>query len=249
MTSNLRAETIYFDSYDGQSVEAYLASTESDDKVGGVVVIHHFPGYDEATKEIVRKFAANGYNAICVNLYSRESPGESPDDAAAAARARGGVPDAQLVGDVGAAAAYLRSLSGSNQKVGVIGYCSGGRQSVLAACSLELDAAVDCYGAFVVMDPPESSGMKATSIVPLLGNLSCPLLGLFGLEDQYPSPEQTETLRGLLAEHAKEFTFHEYEGAGHAFFAVDRPSYRPEVATEAWGEIWKFYGQYLSGKK
>ena len=74
MTSNLRAETINFDSYDDHSVEAYLATTEGE-KVGGVVVIHHFPGYDEATKEIARKFAANGYNAICVNLYSRESPG------------------------------------------------------------------------------------------------------------------------------------------------------------------------------
>jgi carboxymethylenebutenolidase len=249
MTSNLRAETIFFDSFDGESVEAYLATTESDEKVGGVVVIHHFPGYDEATKEIVRKFAANGYNAICVNLYYRESPDASADDAAAAARARGGVPDERLVGDVGAAASYLRALANSNQNVGVIGYCSGGRQSVLAACSLELQAAVDCYGAFVVMDPPESTGMKATSIAPLLPNLSCPLLGLFGVEDQYPSPEQTETLRELLTKDGKVFDFHEYEGAGHAFFAVDRPSYRPEVATEAWGEIWKFYGQHLAGAR
>ena len=62
-------------------------------------------------------------------------------------------------------------------------------------------------------------------------------------------PDQTETLRELLTKDNKEFTFHEYEGAGHAFFAVDRPSYRPEVATEAWGEIWKFYGQYLSSAK
>jgi carboxymethylenebutenolidase len=246
MTTNLRAETVHFDSYDNQSVEAYLATTQSDEKVGGVVVIHHFPGYDEASKEIVRKFAANGYNAICVNLYFRESPGASPDDAAAAARASGGVPDDRLVGDVGAAAAYLRAMPNSNQKVGVIGYCSGGRQSVLAACSLDLDAAVDCYGAFVVESRPESS---MTSIVDLLPNLSCPLLGLFGVEDQYPSPEQTETLRTLLTQHGKDFTFHEYEGAGHAFFAVDRPSYRPEVATEAWGEIWKFYGQHLSGGK
>jgi carboxymethylenebutenolidase len=88
-----------------------------------------------------------------------------------------------------------------------------------------------------------------TSIVDLLPKLSCPLLGLFGNEDQYPSPEQTQTLRELLTKAAKDFTFHEYEGAGHAFFAVDRPSYRPEVATEAWGEIWKFYGQYLSSAK
>jgi len=57
------------------------------------------------------------------------------------------------------------------------------------------------------------------------------------------------TLRELLTKHGKDFTFHEYDGAGHAFFAVDRPSYRAEVATEAWGEIWKFYGRHLSDKK
>ena len=249
MTSNLRAETVHFDSYDNHSVEAYLASTESDHEVGGVVVIHHLPGYDEATKEIVRRFAANGYNAICVNLYCRESPGASSDDAAAAARANGGVSDERLVGDVGAAAAYLRALPNSNQKVGVIGYCSGGRQSLLAACRLNLDAAVDCYGAFVVMNTPDGMNMRATKIVDLLPNLSCPLLGLFGADDQYPSPEQTETLRSLLTEHAKEFSFHTYDGAGHAFFSVDRPSYRPEAAIEAWGEIWKFYGKYLSSQK
>src|SRR5580658_569851 len=176
MTSNLRAETIYFDSFDGESVEAYLATTESDEKVGGVVVIHHFPGYDEATKEIVRKFAANGYNAICVNLYYRESPDASPDDAAAAARAEGGVPDARLVGDVGAAASYLRALGNSNQKVGVIGYCSGGRQSVLAACSLDLDAAVDCYGAFVTGTPPAGFPLQVGNLVEQLPNLRTPLL-------------------------------------------------------------------------
>ena len=247
MISNLRAETIYFDSYDGQSVEAYLASTESDDKVGAVVVIHHFPGYDEATKEIVRKFAANGYNAICVNLYSRESPGESSDDAAAAARARGGVPDAQLVGDVGAAAAYLRSLSGSNQKVGVIGYCSGGRQSVLAACSLELDAAVDCYGAFVTGTVPDGFPLKVTPLVDRTPQLTCPLLGLFGNEDQFPNPEQVDELEAALKAAGKTYEFHRYDGAGHAFFSVDRPAYRPEAAVDGWQRIFEWYGRYLAG--
>ena len=89
------------------------------------------------------------------NLYHRDAPGASPDDAAAAARAKGGVPDERLVGDVAGAAAYLRGLTQPNGKVGVIGYCSGGRQSFLAAFSLPLDAAVDCYGAFVVGTPPE----------------------------------------------------------------------------------------------
>src|SRR5437764_12366181 len=112
------------------------------------------PGYDRATKEIVRRFAEMGYDAVMPNLYWREAPGASPDDAAAAARAQGGVPDERLVGDVGGAAAYLRAMPASNGKAGVIGYCSGGRQSFLAAASLPLDAAVDCYGAVIVGTPP-----------------------------------------------------------------------------------------------
>ncbi len=246
MTEDLRAETVTITGAGGDEIEAYRAVPLGGPPAGGVVVIHHMPGFDAGNKEITRKFAAHGYLAICPNLYSREAPGASPDDAAAASRARGGVPDDRLVGDVAGAADHLRSLPSSNGRVATIGYCSGGRQSFLAACSLDLDAAVDCYGAFVVESRPEST---MTSIVDLLPNLSCPLLGLFGIEDQYPSPEQTVTLRELLTKHGKDFTFHEYDGAGHAFFAVDRPSYRAEVATEAWGEIWKFYGRHLSDKK
>src|SRR5215468_531090 len=111
------------------------------------------------------------------NLHYREAPGASPDDASAANRAAGGVPDARLVGDVGAAAAHLRALPDCNGRIGTIGYCSGGRQSFLAACSLPLQAAVDCYGAFVIGKPPAESGSKVVPILDLAPNLSCPLLG------------------------------------------------------------------------
>jgi carboxymethylenebutenolidase len=205
------------------------------------------PGYDESTKEITRRFAAHGYLAICPNLYSREGIGVSPDDAAASARAKGGIPDRQLVGDVDGAATYLRAMDGSNGRIGTIGYCSGGRQSFLAACSLQLDAAVDCYGAFVVGKPPEGMPLKVTPIVHLAKDLSCPLLGLFGAEDQFPSPEQTAELEQALQEHGKAYEFHTYDGAGHGFFATDRPSYRPEAANEGWERIWEFYGRYLAG--
>ncbi len=144
MSDSLSAETIMTVGQGGDEVEAYVAQPSGDDKRGGVVVIHHMPGYDRGTKEIVRRFAELGYNAAMPNLYWRDAPGADPDDAAAAGRANGGVPDERLVGDVGGAAAWLRSLPTANGKVGVIGYCSGGRQSVLAACNLDLDAAVDC---------------------------------------------------------------------------------------------------------
>src|SRR6516162_7768071 len=136
MYDAMLAETVTIRGDGDDEIEAYLARPMSQGPHGGVVVIHHMPGYDAPTKEITRTFAAHGYAALMPNLYHRDAPGASPDDAAAVARAKGGVPDERLVGDVGGAADYLRALEGSNGKVGVIGYCSGGRQSFLAACTL-----------------------------------------------------------------------------------------------------------------
>jgi carboxymethylenebutenolidase len=247
MNDAMRAGTTTITGHGGDEIEAYLAEPVDRGRVGGVVVIHHMPGYDDATKEITRRFAAHGYLALCPNLYSREAPGASPDDAAAAARARGGVPDERLVGDVEGAARHLRSLGASNGKVATIGYCSGGRQSFLAACSLPLDAAVDCYGAFVVGEPPEGMPLKVGPIVHLTPRLSCPLLGLFGAEDQYPSPAQVDELKSALEAAGKEHELHVFENAGHGFFATDRPSYRPEAATEGWARIFDFFARHLAG--
>ncbi len=241
------AETVRIEGHGGEEIEAYVARPEGDGPRGGVVVIHHMPGYDRATKEIVRRFAELGYDAICPNLYWREAPGAAPDDAAATARAEGGVPDERLVGDVGGAADHLRSLPSANGKVGVIGYCSGGRQAVLAACNLDLDAAVDCYGAFVVGTPPEGFPLQVTNLVDQLPNLRPPLLGLFGNEDSYPSPEQVDELDEILTSHGKPHEFHRYDDAGHAFFAADRPSYRVAAANDGWERIAAFYKTHLGG--
>src|SRR3984957_17945726 len=105
MGESLSAETIHFAGHAGDDVEAYLARTSEPGERGGVVVIHHMPGYDRSTKEIARRFAELGYDAICPNLYWREAPGAAPDDAAATARAQGGVADERLIGDVAGAAA------------------------------------------------------------------------------------------------------------------------------------------------
>jgi carboxymethylenebutenolidase len=241
------AGTVEIDGADGDRIEAYQARPVRPDARGGVVVIHHLPGYDEATKEITRRFAVHGFDAICPNLYSREAPGADPDDAAATVRARGGVPDERLVGDVWGAAAHLRGLASSNGRVGVIGYCSGGRQAFLAACSLDLDAAVDCYGAFVVETPPAGSSLRAQPLVHLAPQLRCPLLGLFGADDSHPSPDAVAELQAALHAAGRQVEVKVYEGAGHAFFATDRPSYRPEAATDGWRRIRDFFGEHLAG--
>jgi carboxymethylenebutenolidase len=245
MSESLSARDVRISGDGGDQIEAYLATPDGTDPRGGVVVIHHMPGYDRATKEITRRFASLGYDAVCPNLYWREAPGAASDDAAATVRARGGVPDERLIGDVGGAAAFLRALPTSNGKVGVIGYCSGGRQSVLAACNLDLDAAVDCYGAFVTGTPSEGFPLKVTNLVDQLPKLRAPLLGLFGAQDSYPSPEQVAELDQILTDHSKPHEFHSYDDAAHAFFAVDRPSYRVAAANDGWEKIATFYATYL----
>jgi carboxymethylenebutenolidase len=248
MYDAMLAETVTITGYNGDEIEAYSARTLRDGPVGGVVVIHHLPGYDRQTKEFTRRFAAGGLNAVMPNLYHREAPGADPDDAMAAARAGGSipVPDERIVGDVAGAAAYLRGLSNSNGKIGVIGHCSGGRQSFLAAVSLPLDAAVDCYGGFVVGTPPQGHPLHGSPpLVERAGDLSCPLLGLFGAEDKYPSPEHVAELEAALKAHGKTHEFYSYEAASHAFLQVDRPSYRPEAAVDAWQHIWAWFGRYL----
>ncbi|HEX3542679.1 MAG TPA: dienelactone hydrolase family protein [Acidimicrobiales bacterium] len=242
----MTAETVSLTGHGGDEIEAYLGRPTDIDGVGGVVVIHHLPGYDEGTREITRRLADHGYLAVCPNLYSRDAPGQPPEEAAALVRSRGGIPDERLVGDVAGAAATLRALPASNGKVAVIGFCSGGRHAFLAACSLPLDAAVDCYGAFVIEPPPEGSPLKVTPVVDRAGNLSCPLLGLFGAEDQHPSPEETAELARVLDGLGKSHKFHTFPDAGHAFFAVDRPNYRPEAAKQGWALIWEFFGRHLT---
>src|SRR6476659_5059736 len=132
---SLIAETVSFRGHRGDEGEAYLARPTRAGKFPGVVVIHHMPGWDEWITEVVRKFAHHGFAAISPHLYFRDGPG-SPDDIGARVRAAGGVADDQVIGDVKGCMEFLRAQPYANGKVGVIGFCSGGRHTYLAACSL-----------------------------------------------------------------------------------------------------------------
>ncbi len=245
MDDGMTAGTIRITGAGGDEIEAYYAGTTRTDRRGGIVLIHHLPGYDRWSKEVARRFAVDGYDVVIPNLYFRDAPGADPDDAAAVARAQGGVSDERLIGDVGGAAEYLRGLPTSNGNVAVLGHCSGGRQAVLAGCNLDLQGVVDCYGAFVIGDPPSDFPLQVHGLEDQLANLGCPLLGMFGNEDSYPSPEQVDELGRLLDEHGKEYEFHRYDGAGHGFFGADRPSYRQEQAVDGYTKIAAFFARTI----
>lgn len=246
MEHRVLTEEILFHGADGDLVQGFLARPLDATAHGSMVVIHHMPGYDQATKEIAYRFARHGYATLMPNLYWREAPNAAPDEAAAIARAQGGVPDERLIGDVAGARDYLRAALSANGKVGVIGYCSGGRQSFLAACAIPFDAAIDCYGAFVVNQPPEGAPVRVRPVIDRAPELHAPLLGLFGNDDSFPAPDEVRRLDEELTRLGKAHEFHSYDGAGHAFFNTAAPSYRPEAANDGWQRIFRFLSEHLA---
>src|SRR5436305_9772459 len=116
----LIGETITMRGHNGDPLEAYYARPLGVSSAPGVVVIHHMPGWDEWTMEVVRKLAHHGYASIAPHLFSRLGPG-AWDDLAVAARSAGGMPDEQVMGDLDACVQLLRDQPPSKGKVGVSG--------------------------------------------------------------------------------------------------------------------------------
>lgn len=239
------AETLAIQGHEA-TIEAYHARPLGSGPFPGVVLLHHAPGWDEWCKEATRKLAHHGYAAINPNLYSR-APGRMPEDQAAVIRGGGGLSDDQVMGDIAGAVTFLRTQPISNGKVGVIGFCSGGRHAYLAGCRLSnIDAVVDCWGGNVVVDDPtQLNAMRPIAPVDLTKDLSSPLLGLFGNDDGNPTPAQVDRTEAALKSLGKTFTFHRYDGAGHGFFAVERPGYRPEQAVDGWQRVFGFFREHL----
>ncbi|MBH51959.1 MAG: carboxymethylenebutenolidase [Chloroflexi bacterium] len=247
MYEGMIAETVSINGHNGDNIYAYYARPITSEPLPGVVLIHHMPGWDEWYREFTRKFAHHGYAAISPNLYQRSGHG-TPEDMAMKIRSEGGVPDDQVMGDVEASMKYLNSLPNSTGKFGVIGTCSGGRQTYLAACRIDgFNAAVDCWGGRVVQAKEELTPQQPIAPIDYTKDLKCPLLGLFGEEDQSPPPDQVAIHEEELKKHNKNYEFHMYQNAGHGFMYYDRPMYRQEAAVDAWAKITEFFDKHLKG--
>jgi carboxymethylenebutenolidase len=240
------AETVRFPGDKGEIIYGYMARPLGAGSYPGVIVIHEVFGLVEHTKETARKFAAHGYVAVAPNLYSRENPADPDEMLVTVIRQNGGIPDSRVIGDLEGAATVIRSVASASGKIGCIGYCSGGRQTVLFACNTKsLSAAVDCYGGRVVTD--ELTPKQPKAVIDMIAGLSCPVLGLFGASDQNPSPEHVARLEAELKKQKKEYEFKSYPpDTGHAFFADYRPSYRQTSAVDGWQRIFVFFGRYLA---
>jgi carboxymethylenebutenolidase len=241
----ITAEITTYPGGGGDQIHAYVARPVGDGPYPGVVAVHHLPGWDEFYQEFSERLARHGYVVICPDLYCRYGHG-TPEDVAAKVRAQGGVPDDSVVADCGAVLAWLQALPDSNGKVGIIGSCSGGRHSVLAASRVPgFAAVVDLWGGGVVMNPDQLTPARPVAPVEYTKDLDAPLLGLFGNDDQSPTPEQVDEHEAALIKAEKVYDFVRYDGAGHGFFYYQGAMYRPEQAMDGWARVFTFFQTYL----
>ena len=243
----ITAEVITYPGGGGDQIHAYVARPTSGASGPGIVAVHHMPGWDEFYREFADRLARHGYTVICPDLYCRTGHG-SPDDIAAEVRAQGGVHDDSVVADCAAALAWLKAQPTSNGKAGIIGTCSGGRHALLAASLADgFDAVADLWGGGVVMAQEDLSPARPVAPIDYTERLAVPLLGIFGNDDQYPTPEQVNAHEEALRQHGKEHEFHRYDGASHGFFYYHAPMYRPQAAMDGWEKIFEFFGRHLNG--
>ncbi len=229
----------------GDQIHAYVVQPKGPGPFPGVVVVHHLPGWDEFYQEFCERLGRHGYMVACPDLYCRAGHG-TPDDVAATVRAQGGVHDDSVVADCGAALEWLRAQPPCSGRVGIIGSCSGGRHAVLVASRIDgLAAVVDLWGGGVVMAPDQTTPARPVAPIDYTEQLSVPLLGLFGNDDQSPTPEQVNTHEAELSKHGKEFEFHRYDGAGHGFFYYHTALYRPQQAMDGWQKVFDFFAHRL----
>ncbi len=246
--SGILGHDLVYPGHGAEDVNAYLAAPVEEGARAGMIVIHEAGGLGVHIRDVVNRFANIGYVAIGVDLYTREGGPPPAGDWDAIFARLFSMPDERVLGDLDGAAEVLRAREDSTGKVGAIGFCMGGRYSLLFATARgQLDAAVDCWGGFIDKATPDerSTPERPTPPLDLAPQLSCPLYAAFGAEDQNPSPELAGPLADAARASGNTIEAEVYEDASHAFFADYRPSYRPEPAHRLWERVVPFLDRNL----
>ncbi len=238
--------------YQGLDMVAYVSHPAPSEGASwpAVIVIQEIFGVNEHIQKVCDRFAANGYVAIAPALFHREHPnpklGYSQEDMQAGINYMSAMRDDELVTDINVTLNYIRNeyQRTAGQKVGIVGYCVGGRITYLAATSCPgLDAAVAYYPGRVLVP----FGDDNPAPIDLTGNIKIPLMGQFGDQDGNPSPADVEVIEERLRAAGVNFDFKMYEGAGHGFNCDERESYHAAAAEDAWARTLGFFNQNLKG--
>jgi carboxymethylenebutenolidase len=209
--------------------------------VPAVVVIQHQGGVDEFIQSMTRRLADAGYVAAAPDLYHRDGP-ECKDDFVTR---RSRLADRRIVRDVEACVGFLqRHRAVDGRRLGIIGFCMGGRiVYLMAAAHAGFKAAVSYYGGNIF----RAWGRDLPSPFERTAEINCPIQGHFGAEDGNPSAADMAKLDAELSKFQKIHDFHSYAGAGHAFMDNTKESYRRQADETSWPRTLEFLRRHLNG--
>ncbi|MBI2849151.1 MAG: dienelactone hydrolase family protein [Chloroflexi bacterium] len=228
---------------DGEPISGYLAQPLIEGEYPGVIVIQEWAGLVDHIKEVAMRLARQGYVALAPDLFH----GQVGRTLEQCMQLSGALDDRIAFRDLTAGFRYLQTLPMvDSQHIGCIGFCLGGRQSMLfAGRNQDLRAAVAFYGRIFNPAITDRSPVHPIDLAP---QIRCPFLGIFGEADTSIPMEHVAKLREALEKNNKTFEMYTYPGAEHAFAnETNAARHNPEATKDAWDKTLAFFRRYLEG--
>ncbi len=244
-TAGLTAGEVKIPVADGE-IPAYRAMPAKGKNFPVVLVIQEIFGVHEWIKDICRRFAKSGHMAIAPELYARQGDvSQIKDFREIISKVVSKVPDSQVMSDLDAAVAYAGKNNGNAKKLGITGFCWGGRIVWLyAAHNPNVDAGAAWYGRFVATSNAPKNPLQPTMPIDVAANLKVPVLGLYGGKDQGIPLETVEQMRKELAKGKSKSEIVVYPEADHGFHADYRPQYNKEASEDAWRKLNEWFKRH-----
>jgi len=223
-------------------IPAYRAMPATGKNFPMVLVVQEIFGVHEHIKDVCRRFAKLGYLAIAPELYYRQGDvSQLKDNKEIFANVVSKVPDAQVMGDLDAAVTWAEKNSGNTARLGITGFCWGGRITWLyAAHNPKVKAGVAWYGRLV----GDATAMTPRHPIELVAQINAPVLGLYGGADAGIPNDTVERMNAALKAAGKPSMIHLYPDTPHAFHADYRPSYRKEQAADGWKRATEWFKKH-----
>ena len=241
LSAAMQSENVELSTDDGP-MRLYVAQPGGEPRAAVIVIMEAF-GLNDHIEEVTRRVAAEGYLAVAPDLFHRyETKVAGYDEMDKIFKMMSNLHDSQSLMDVDATLGYLAGRGIPSEKVGVTGFCMGGRLTFLTAISRQVGAAVTYYGGAIVTEGFTPSMPK---LADRHGELRCPWLGLFGDLDAMIPVDALEKLRAELEANAQPTELVRYSEADHGFSCNERPSYNPEAAADAWSRMTAWFHTHL----
>jgi carboxymethylenebutenolidase len=238
----MSTQTIELSTADGP-MDVFEAVPDGTQPKGAIIVIQEAFGVNEHIEDVARRFADQGYHAVAPAIFHRAGGGTAPyDDFSKVMPLFEGLTDDGVLMDIDATLEHLHAAEFSDDSIGIVGFCFGGRVTFLVAARRKIGAGVGFYGGGITHNSQGMAGPLASEA----GSLQTPWLGLFGDEDAMIPVDGVEDLRSQMQESPVTTDVVRYPDAGHGFHCDARESYHEESAKDGWNRALDWFSTHLA---